>query len=1035
MRHPSAVRRRAAALTLAGAALLAAAPASAQDGTVLERAVADLPFREIGPTIMGGRIADIAAVESDPTTFYVGVATGGVWKTTNGGITFEPIFDDQETASIGDVTLAPSNPNVVWVGTGEPQNRQSSPWGNGVYRSVDAGGTWTHLGLEDTHHIARIVVHPGDPDVAYVAAVGHLWGSNPERGVYRTTDGGRTWEGVLVVDDDTGVIDLAMDPSDPRTLFAATYQRRRRAWGFNGGGPGSGLWRTYDGGETWERLSGGLPEGDLGRIGVDIHRRDPSFVCAIVEADLRGGEDAGGEERNGVYCSRNRGDTWEHRSTTNNRPMYYSQIRIDPNDPQRIYLGGSDLFVSEDGGRTFRDDGAADVHLDHHALWIDPSDSRHLLLGSDGGMSVSRDRARSWYQFTNLPLAQFYEIGLDAREPYHVCGGLQDNGSWCAPSDTWSNQGVRTRDWYNVNSGDGFFTAMHPTDPHLMLSESQNGNLRRVDRRTMERASIRPASRPGPGEDEGEDLRWNWNTPVLISAHDPDVVYYGAQYLFRSRDFGQSWERVSPDLTWAVDRDTLSLMGVRGSEPMMSRNDGQSSYGNLTAIAESPLDASVLYTGADDGRLHVTRDGGATWTDVTGNVPGLPPYTYVTRIAASPHAAGTVFAAFDGHRNDDFEPWVFRSEDHGRTWRRITGGLPRTSVNAVAEHPRTAGLLFVGNEVGAYVSTDGGAAWTRLGGLPTVPVDDIRIHPRENDLVLGTHGRGVWILDDLAAVEGLTPAVTASAAHVFTPRSAVLYTQYRPQGWTPGVWEAETPAPGPRVRFWLGDGFTGDSVRLSVVDGAGSVLREAAVAARPGLNEAHWDLTLRERDGDGGWIENGPPVLPGRYTLRLEAGGATSEAPLEVRLDPRATASRADLEDRQEAMLRAYRLSGPVARAEEALERLRGQLEDVEALLEGAASPDGATREEVAALLAEVDSLEGDLDDASGGASFSGMAAVTGPPTADQLWEIDRSYERVPGVIDRINVLVTARVPALYRVVYQPGAAPDPGPTVPRPGG
>ena len=423
-----------------------------------------LQWREIGPTIMSGRISDIAVVEANPSIFYLGTATGGIWKTENAGTTFEPLFQGEETSSLGDVTVSQSNPNIVWAGTGEPQNRQSSPWGNGVYRSTDAGASWANVGLENTHHISRIQVHPMNPDVAYVAAVGHLWGSNPERGVYKTTDGGQNWEHVLFVDEHTGTIDLVMDPNDPMTLFAAMYQRQRRAWGFNGGGPGSGIYRTVDGGASWIELTDGLPIGDKGRIGLDVYRGDGNLVCALVEADARtpgqgrGGGPGQDEQKNGVYCSRDRGDNWEQMSTTNNRPMYYSQIRIDPNDPERIYLGGSDLYRSSDGGRSFTNDAAAGVHLDHHALWIDPSNSDHLILGSDGGLSVSWDRSDNWYQFRNLPIAQFYEIGIDSREPYHVCGGLQDNGSWCAPSDTWSNQGIRTRDWYNVGSGDGFFT-------------------------------------------------------------------------------------------------------------------------------------------------------------------------------------------------------------------------------------------------------------------------------------------------------------------------------------------------------------------------------------------------------------------------------------------------------------------------------------------------------------------------------------------------------------------------------------------------
>lgn len=987
-------------------------------------ALADaLEFREMGPTIMGGRISDLAVVESDPAVFYVGTATGGIWRTENSGITFEPVFRDQETASIGDVTLAPSNPNVVWVGTGEPQNRQSSPWGNGVYRSTDQGRTWTHLGLEDTHHIARIQVHHDDPDVAYVAAVGHLWGSNPERGVYKTTDGGDTWERVLFVDDMTGAIDLAMDPADPQTLFAAMYQRQRKPWGFNGGGPGSGIYRTMDGGRTWVELTDGLPEGDKGRIGLDIYRRDSDVVCAVVQADARGGDDdEEGEEQDGVYCSTDRGESWEHRSTTNNRPMYYSQIRIDPNDPERIYLGGSDLFMSQDGGRTFTDEAAAEVHLDHHALWIDPANSRHLILGSDGGVSVSWDRSEHWYQFRNLPLAQFYEIGVDMRDPYHVCGGLQDNGSWCAPSDTWSDQGIRTRDWYNVSSGDGFFTVMHPTDTTVMFAESQGGNLRRVDLRTMESARIRPIGRPGD-DDELPDLRWNWDSPVIVSSHDPNTVYFGSNTLFRSTDLGQSWEAISGDLTWDIDRDTLQIMGVPGSEPQMSRNDGQASYGNLTAIAESPLDAEVLYTGADDGRLHVTRDGGETWTDITRNVPNLPAHTYVTRIVASHGAPGTVFAAFDGHRNDDFRPHVYVSRDYGQRWTRITNGLPVSSVNALAQHPDNPSLLFVGNEIGVYALTDLGARWVRVrSNLPTVPVDDIKIHPRENDLVLGTHGRGIWILDDVTPLAELDGTVMASSAYVFPIRTATSLNPYEPQGWTPGIWEAANPEMGSRIRYYLADDV--EDLTLRITDATGAPVREIDAPAEAGLNEVVWDLRLTEEDAGGNTMDPGPRVLPGVYIAELTTGSDVVQEELQVRMDPRVEMSRRELMVRHQSMMESYRLSGPVESAEDAIDAMREQLDDVEELLADRDDVE-ALRGDVAAMKDTLDTLEEELDDASDGAGIWGrIQGVSAPPTADALWQIERSWERVPGVIERINGVIEGAMPALLGRVYTDQVVP-----------
>ena len=1038
---------RALPLFALAAGLAPSGPLHAQDGDgdVMAQATAALQFREIGPTIMGGRVSDLAVVESDPRVFYVGVATGGVWKTENAGITFTHVFRDEATASVGDVTVAPSNPNVVWVGTGEPNNRQSSPWGNGVYRSTDAGRTWTHLGLENTHSIARIQVHPRDPDVAYVAAVGHLWGPNPERGVYRTVDGGANWERVLFVDDDTGATELVMDPGDPRTLFAATYQRRRRAWGFNGGGPGSGIHRTTDGGDTWVELTDGLPEGDKGRIGLDIYRGDGNLVFALVEADARVpgqgfGGGSGSDARNGVYRSTDRGETWEHLSTTNNRPMYYSQIRVDPNDPERIYLGGSSLYRSSDGGRNFTPDAAAGVHLDHHALWIDPADSDHLILAGDGGVSISWDRSDNWYQLRNLPIAQFYEIGVDMRDPYHVCGGLQDNGSWCAPSNTLSNQGIRTRDWYNVGSGDGFFTVMHPTNPELMFAESQGGNLTRVHLPTGERSRIRPVLRPT--EEEGSrELRWNWDTPILLSTHDDEVVYTGANVLFRSNDLGQSWEQISGDLTYAIDRDTLMLMGVAGGEPQMSRNDGQSNYGNLTAIAESPLDAGVLYTGSDDGRLHVTRDGGAGWTDITANVPGLPPHTYVTRIVASRAAAGEVFAVFDGHRSDDFAPYVYASGDFGASWSRIADGLPATSLNAFAQHPRSHDLLFAGSEVGVHFSIDRGASWHDLrNGLPTVPVDDLVVHPRDNDLVIGTHGLGIWIMDDIGPLEGLVGEVMASSAHLYPVRRATSYNLYTPQGWTPGIYAAPNPPAGGRIRYHLG--AAADSVRLTVTDGDGAVVRELDGTGDAGLNEVIWDLRLAAEGADGEAMDPGPRVLPGSYTVKLTAGEATLETPVEVRLDPRVEISRFALMARHTAMMESYRLSGAVSDAQERMGEMRDQLDQAEERVDAAENPPEALMDEIESFREDLEALQeefggggfgGGGGPASGAFAWQAIERATGDPTADQLWQIDRSWEELPAIVERLNELLTDRLPALNAKVYAEGLRPKAGEAVAMP--
>jgi photosystem II stability/assembly factor-like uncharacterized protein len=1058
-----------AASLIAGMATSIAAQATPDQ---IAAAVAKLEFRNIGPTIMSGRVSDVAVVESDPAIFYVGTASGGVWKTVNHGTTFEPIFDDQSMASIGDVTVAPSNPNIVWVGAGEPQNRQSSPWGDGVYKSTDAGRTWTHMGLSATHNISRIQIHPRNPDIVYVAAVGRLWGPNPERGVYRTMDGGATWELVLFVDEDTGTIDLAMDPGDPQTLFAAMYQRRRTPWGFNGGGPGSGIHRTLDGGETWTEVTEGLPEGDKGRIGLDIFRGDGNMVFAIVEADKRRpgqgfGGGAGPDAKNGVYRSLDRGDTWEHLSTTNNRPIYYSQIRVDPSDAGRIYLGGANLYKSDDGGQNFTPDAASEVHSDHHALWINPANSDHLILGGDGGVSISWDRSETWRQLYNLPISQFYEIGVDMRDPYHVCGGLQDNGSWCAPSDTWSNQGIRTGDWYNVGYGDGFFTVMHPTEP-IMLVESQGGNLARVNLITLESTRMRPVARPlagaeaEEGAEEGEEeeersLRWNWDTPVVLSSHDPNTVYIGSNILFKSTDLGMTWEEISPDLSRAIDREELEIMGVRGSEPMMSMNDGQSSYGNLTALAESPLNASVLYAGTDDGNVQVTRDGGGTWTSVTANLSGLPDRTYVTRLMASRFDEATVYAAFDGHRTSDFQPYVYVSRDYGDSWQLIVDGLPEWSVNALAQHPDNPNLLFVGNEIGVYFSIDGGQRWVRLkNNLPTVPVDDIVVHPRDNDLVLGTHGRGIWIMSDITPLEELTPQVLASDAHLFSTRRATSYNSYTPQGWTPGMYEAPNPPAGAYVRYYLGtplaaeDGEEGPAkAKLTILDADGELIRELDGPGDAGIHQVIWNLRLEppyeveeQPQGGGGFFgggPRGPRVLPGTYTVRLEAAGQSLETPVEVRLDPRVEISQADLLARQEAMMSAYQLAKPVYEAGQAIQRLTDQLGDIQGLLKETESAPEELIEEVNALREQVRELNSKMGDVRRGSrgSFSIEGSST-RPTADQLWQLEQAWEQAPGLIEQVNQIVTERMPEIYAQLDEHGIRPDPGKAVEvpvRPGG
>ena len=1004
--------------------------------------VSFLEWREVGPAVVGGRVSDLAVDETDTRIIYVATATSGVWKSTNHGTTWEPIFTDQSTASIGDVTLAPSNPNVVWVGTGEPQNRQSSSWGDGVFKSIDGGTTWARKGLQETRHISRIQVHPRNPDVVYVAAVGNLWAESRERGVYKTTDGGDTWDLVLHLDTNTGAIDLAMDPSDPNTLFAAMYSRRRTAWGFNGGGPGSGIYRTVDGGANWTRLEEGLPDGELGRIGLDIYRRNGNLVFATAEA-RRG--------QTGVYGSTDGGDTWERLSSTNPRPMYFSQLRVDPNDPERIYVSGQNLMRSDDGGRTFTDDGAGNVHPDHHALWIDPSDSNHLLLGSDGGVSTSFDRSETWRFYDNLPIAQFYEIGFDNRRPYWVCGGLQDNGTWCGPTNTLDNQGIRNADWQNVGGGDGFYVRIDPADPTVVYAESQNGNIRRLDTDTGERTSIRPTPRfelnegtiPKKGyasddepDEEAREYRFNWNTPMLVSGHDPSTIYLGSQMLLKSIDRGLSWTQISPDLTYDIDRSQLPIMDVLPSDSMLSRHDGVTFYSTLTTLSESPLDPNVLYTGSDDGRVMGTRDGGTTWLDLTDNLRRLPSNTYVSRLVASNTEEGRVYATFDGHYSGDFAPYVYVSDDFGERWRSITDGLPQTSVNVLIEYPDEGNLLFLGNEVGVFVSLDGGDRWDPLmNGLPTVPVDDIRVHPAYDDLLIGTHGRGIWVLDDITPLEQLAGgSVMAGTPYLFRGGQATQWRQRNVQDWTAsGQFRLPNPSVGARIRYWIpegfdlgdvesGDGSEGEGPRLEIeiLTAMGQDVLTIEAPATPGAHEVLWDFRLDpayelqpDQSGTDTLRARGPTVLPSVYQIRMDVGETTMFGDLTVRQDPRIDISRADLAARQAALMSMYELQAPVYHAREAGRRLHLQLSNVEQLLRGtdAAESFGDHIREIKEVL---DDLDGDLSRLPMDTGRQ-IEASTTRPTEDQLQALEQAWQDAPELIAQLNSVILARVPALYR--------------------
>lgn len=887
--------------------------ASAAEKPNYETILQNLKWRELGPAITGGRVDDIAVVENDPNIVYVGIASGGVWRTTNGGTTWEPIFDNEGVSTIGAVTVAPSDPSIIWVGTGEPNNRQSSSWGNGVYKSTDGGKSWTNIGLKDSHHIGRIVIHPTNPDVVYVAALGHLWGPNKERGLFKTTDGGKTWINVLFIDEDTGVVDLVMDPHSPDTLYAAAYERRRTVFGFNGGGPRSGLYKTTDGGTTWKKLTKGLPgDGDVGRIGLAIYRKNPSIVYALIE-----------HAKGGVFRSEDKGEAWTKMSDTDPRPSYYSQIHIDPNNDLRIWVLGALLSHSQDGGKTFytdRNDPVRRIHGDYHAMWINPANSDQMIVGSDGGVNWSYDRGHTWEFVSTLAIGQFYEVAFDMAKPYHICGGMQDNGVWCGPSATPYVQGISNEDWFRVDTGDGFYALVDPADPNIVYAESQDGNVIRRDLRTNESRDIRPQ----PKKDE-PPYRFQWNSPILISAHDPKTIYYGGNFLFRSTDRGDTWTRLSGDLTTGVDRTKMLILGQLPRKDTLSRNDGVEWYPCITTISESPLNGNVLWVGTDDGTLQVTRDGGQTWRNVAERVAGVPKGTYVSRVMASRLDAGTAYVAFDGHRSDDFNVYVLRTADYGESWSSLSRGIPANggTVHVVREHPRNPNLLFVGTEYGAYVSFDRGANWTRLKmNLPTVPVDDIAVHPRENDLIFGTHGRSIWVLDDITPLEQLDEKVLSAELHLFDIRAAIAWRMYVHRA-SPGnkMFLASNPPAGALLTYYLKSKVDDkERVRITILDKDGKVVRELEGGKDAGLNRVNWDLryaspaerTLEQREalarGFFAGAPRDPMVEPGEYTVKITVGKDEASKPVRVEEDPRISVSDTERAARRQAIMQLFEL-------------------------------------------------------------------------------------------------------------------------------
>ena len=886
-----------------------------------------LKFRGIGPAATGGRIHDVEVDPTDHATMYVATASGGIRKTTNRGTFWFPIFDAMPENTFGDLAIAPSNSKIIYAGSGEQNNRQSSSWGSGMYKTTDAGATWTHIGLDNTASIGKVIVHPTDPNIVYVAAVGNLWKASPDRGVYKTVDGGRSWTRILYVDTLTGATDMAIDPRNPNVLYAATYQRLRSAFGFNGGGPGSALYKTPDGGATWTKLENGIPSGDKGRIGLAISQSKPDVVIALVEHATE----------SGTYRTDDAGNTWRRVSRQNPRPMYYSAPFIDPTTDKRIWLLGTTIVKSEDGGTTFEGaptSPAYDIGLktDHHALWIAPRDTRHVIIGGDGGLNESFDLGETYVRQNNLPIGQFYHIAVDDRDPYWIYGGLQDNHSWMGPSATRHWLGILNQDWVQIGLSDGAGQAVDKSGYRTVYTTSTNGNITRFDPITGDRYDIKPI--PPKGDSA---YRWDWDAPLVASQHTPGTLYIGANRLFISHDRGVTWTRTE-DLTRQVNRDTIAMMGKKGRDIRISRNDGETTNSELTTIAESPIDAKVLWVGTDDGNVQVSQDAGKTWKEVSAAIAAgarIASGTYVQRIAASGASRGTAYVAFDSHRSGEFTPYIARTTDFGKTWTRITAGLPGdASVRSVYEYPGMANVVLAGTERHLYVSRDSGAHWSQItANLPTTIYIDMVVEPRTKDLVVATHGRGIWVLDDASSLAEWSPKIAATSTYLFAPpRATVMQYWDDVSNMAQGFYAADNPADGATFTYWLGK--PAQKVRLIVRDPSGKVIRTVAGRTANGVIERSvWDLRHEPppatpgrgggEGGEGGGDEaaggrggrpalpipmheignRGPYVSPGTYTVTLDVDGDTTSRKFEVRADPGLTLTVAQHKAREAFLL------------------------------------------------------------------------------------------------------------------------------------
>ena len=861
-------------------------------------------LRSVGPALTSGRISDFAVHPDKRHEYYVATSSGGVWKTINGGANYTPIFDRQGSYSIGCITMDPNNPYIIWVGTGENNNQRSVGYGDGIYRSKDGGKTWEHMGLKNSEHIAKIIVDPRNSNIIYVAAIGPLWSEGGDRGLYKSVDGGKTWESKISVDEHTGVTDLIMDPNNPDVLYAATYQRRRHVFTWMSGGPGSGLYKSTDSGENWEQLKTGLPSSIIGRIGLAMSPADSDIVYAIVEAM---------DGQQGFYRTSNRGGSWKKMSNYVTSGNYYQEIVVDPKDVNTVYSLSTYNMVTRDGGKTFSRLGEKNKHVDNHVMWIDPDDTDYLLVGCDGGIYESFDRGKNWIYKENLPVTQFYKVTVDNDLPfYNIYGGTQDNYSLGGPSRTKSQNGITNEDWFVTLGGDGFESAVDPENPNIIYAQYQYGNLYRFDKASGERIDIKPRARKNENA-----YTWNWDAPLQVSSHVPKRVYFAANKLFRSDDRGNTWEVISDELSRGVDRNKLKVMGRTWSVDMIEKNGGVSKFGAAIAFHESPIDKNLLYVGTDDGLIHVTENSGNTWKKYE-RFSNVPKMTYVNMLLASQHDENVVYSVFNNHKKGDFKPYLFRSDNKGKSWKSISSNLPiRGSVYSIAEDHIDPNLLFVGTEFGLFFSLDGGAYWKQIkAGLPTIAVRDLAIQERENDLVLGTFGRGFYVLDDYSALRNINQRNMQQEAQIFPIKDGLMFIQGSRIGGNDKGFQGEnyftTPNPPVGVTFTY---FLKESINtlenkrkkkeaklrnegkdvsypsfedfrkekeekkphliFTISDKSGNIIRRLSKPARAGVNRLTWDYKMfsagpiNDSDAKKGFPSSGAYVAPGEYTVTM----------------------------------------------------------------------------------------------------------------------------------------------------------------------